>query len=228
MKVPKTLAIILDGNGRYAERNGKKRYEGHTDGIINLINIMHAAFELGVENLICYGLSTENLFREKVEVNHIFELMVDVYHRFVDVAKQDEAYVEYIGDIDRLPLPVKASIKKSQSALKEFKGGKHTLYCCVAYGGRHEIVEAINKAIDEKKHVDEATFLSSLSVPLEPELLIRTGGEQRLSNFLLYQISYSELYFSDKLFPEFNKEDLIKAFEWYEGRDRRFGLINKK
>lgn len=228
MKVPKTLAIILDGNGRYAEKCGKKRYEGHTDGIYNLINLMHEAFSLGVENFICYALSTENLFREKIEVDHIFELMIDVYHTFIDAATKDEAYVEYIGNTKKLPLAVRASIKKSQGKLKKFKGGKHTLYVCVAYGSRAEIIEAVNKAVDEKRHVDEKSFLKSLSLPLEPDLLIRTGGEKRLSNFLLYQISYAELYFSDKLFPEFGKEDLIKAFEWFEGRDRRYGLINKK
>ncbi|MBP5091388.1 MAG: di-trans,poly-cis-decaprenylcistransferase [Bacilli bacterium] len=228
METPKTIAVILDGNGRWAEAHGKKRYEGHTAGIFNLIRLMDAAFSMGVENVICYGLSTENLFREKIEVDHIYELMLQVHKSFVETFTKREASVKYVGKIEKLPEPVKLAMQKSEEALKAFEGNGKKMYIGVAYGSRNEIVEAINDLVEKGEKVDEKSFLEHLSVPIEPELLIRTGGEKRLSNFLLYQLSYTELYFSDKLFPDFTPDDLKEAIEWFKRRDRRYGLIKKK
>ena len=116
-------------------------------------------------------------------------------------------------------------MKRTEDALKMYKDSGKVLYVAIAYGGRNEIVEAVNKAVEKGKPVTQEEFLSLLSVPVEPDLVIRTGGEKRLSNFLLYQVSYSELYFSDKLFPEFTVEDLAQAFSWYASRKRKYGLV---
>ena len=158
--------------------------------------------------------------RDKVQfiegANYVFKKTADSGIR---------ASVKYIGNIGVLPAAVQESMKRSEQALSKFQSSGKTIFVAVAYGSRHEIIDAVNSAVREGKPVSEESFLSSLSMPLEPELIIRTGGERRLSNFLLYQVSYSELYFSKKLFPDFTNKDLDKAFKWYSRRNRKFGLI---
>ena len=226
--VPKTLGIILDGNGRWAEKNGLHRIEGHTAGIVNLVKITDEAFDLGVETVVLYGLSTENLFRERVEVEHIYKLVIEAFDLFVKTFSKRRACVRYIGNTSRIPDPVLKSMKRAEEALKPFENCGRTIYIGIAYGSRHEIVSAINSLVERGMKTTEQDFLSELSAPVEPELIIRTGGEKRLSNFMLYQCSYSELYFSNKLFPEFDRSDLEKAFRWFSRRERRYGLIKKK
>lgn len=223
--IPHTLGLIMDGNGRWAKQHSLDRKDGHTEGIYRMISLVAHAFSRGVSNMICYGLSTENLERPKEEVEHIYQLMIDIFDLFVTTFSKMRASVKYIGKLDALPDPVRRSMLRSEVALSEFASSGRTIYIAVAYGSRHELIETINAAIQKGESVTEKSFLSMLSMPLEPELIIRTGGEQRLSNFLLYQASYSELYFSPKLFPEFTEEDFDEALVWYQGRHRRFGLV---
>lgn len=226
--VPKTVGLIMDGNGRWAEQLNKPRLEGHTKGIYNMISLVAHAFDCGVKNMVCYGLSTENLDRPKEEVEHIYKLMIDVFEFFVTTFSKIEASVKYIGNISVLPKAVQDSMKRSEQALSKFETSGKVIYIGVAYGSRYEIVDAANKAIKRGQPVTEESFLSMLDMPLQPELIIRTGGERRLSNFLLFQSSYSELYFSDKLFPDFENGDMDKAFEWFGKRERKFGLVQPK
>ncbi len=223
--IPATVGLIMDGNGRWAKNNGLKRGEGHTKGIENMIKITAHAFEVGVKNMVCYGLSTENLSRPEEEINHIYDLVIKVFDIFVTVFSRLKACVKYIGDLDRLPEAVRESMKRSENALNKFEGRGRTIYVAIAYGSRKEIVSAVNRAIALGKPVDEDSFLNMLEMPEEPELIIRTGGESRLSNFLLYQSSYSELYFSDKYFPDFDNSDFDEALAWYAKRSRRHGQI---
>ena len=225
--IPQTIGIILDGNGRWAEKNGLNRIEGHTRGIVNLVKIADDAFDLGVKTVVCYGLSTENLFRERVEVEHIYKLVIDAFEMFVKTFTARQACVKYIGDMSKIPEPVLKSMKRAEEALKPFGNSGRTIYIGIAYGSRNEIVSAVNSLVERGQKTTEKDFLSELAAPIEPELIIRTGGEKRLSNFLLYQCSYSELYFSKKLFPEFERADLEKALRAYSRRERRYGVIKK-
>lgn len=215
----------MDGNGRWAKKQNAHRTAGHTKGIYHMISLVLHAFERGVKNVVCYGLSTENLSRPKEEVEHIHQLMLEVFDYFVSAFTKIQACVRYIGKLDELPEVVRASMQRAERALDKFQNTGKTLYVAVAYGSRYEIVSAINEAVERGQRVSEESFLSMLSLPLEPDLIIRTGGEKRLSNFLLYQSSYAELYFSSKLFPEFTAEDLDRALKWYGRRKRRFGRV---
>lgn len=215
----------MDGNGRWAEQRNMHRLEGHTQGIYRMISLVAHAFERGVSNVVCYGLSTENLERPHEEINHIYKLIIDVFELFVKTFTELRASVKYVGKLDALPEPVRESMRRAELALKGFESSGKKIYVAVAYGSRNEIVNAINTAIKNGESVTEESFLSMLSISVEPDLIIRTGGERRLSNFLLYQSSYSELYFSEKLFPEFGEEDLDVALEWYGLKNRKFGLI---
>lgn len=223
--IPRTLGLIMDGNGRWAEKQNQLRPQGHTAGIYHMISLVEHAFERGVKNVVCYGLSTENLERPKEELEHIHQLMLDVFDLFVTTFSKLRVGVKYIGKLNAMPQAVQDSMKRSEEALSKFAADR-MLYIAVAYGSRFELIEAVNRAVEKGERVSEESFLASLSMPLEPDLIIRTGGEQRLSNFLLYQASYSELYFSDKLFPEFSNEDVDAALEWYKSRKRRFGLLD--
>lgn len=223
--VPETVGLIMDGNGRWAEKDNRDRTDGHARGIMHMISLVAHAFDCGVRNIVCYGLSTENLNRPKREVENIYKLVVDVFGLFVSTFSEKQACVKYIGNIGILPEAVRNSMKRSEEALSRFKDTGRTIYVAIAYGSRFEIVSAINGAIKRGEPVTEESFLSMLSLPVEPELIIRTGGERRLSNFLLYQASYSELYFSDKLFPDFTERDMDEALKWYSTRNRRYGLI---
>lgn len=224
ISVPETVGLIMDGNGRWALQQNKSRLEGHTKGIVNMMTISAYAFDCGVKNMVCYGLSTENLKRAAEEVHHIYDLVIDAFGAFVSLFSEKRACVKFIGDLGALPEEVKASMRRSEEALRPFEGMGRTIYIAIAYGSRNEIVRAVNAAVERGEKVTEESFLKSLSMPCEPELIIRTGGEMRLSNFLLYQSSYSELYFTPTLFPDFSKEDLDEAFAWYATRKRRFGL----
>lgn len=223
--LPKTVGLIMDGNGRWAQQRNSPRTEGHTAGIRKMIELAIHAFHCGVNNVVCYGLSTENLNRPKQEVEHIYKLVIDIFDTFTALFRQERACVKYVGNLNSLPAPVLASINRAEETLKEFENCGRTLYVAIAYGSRSEIVRAVNTAVERGIFVTEQDFLSLLDFPTEPELIIRTGGERRLSNFLLYQASYAELYFSDKLFPDFTKEDFDSALEWFSERKRRHGLI---
>jgi undecaprenyl diphosphate synthase len=222
---PTTVGILMDGNGRWAQARGLARKEGHTKGMINLIKIAMAAFELGAENVVCYSLSTENLNREKDELNHILSLVLDYFDAFVEAFRRKGVCAKFVGRLDLLPEDIRRSLKKTEEVLSEFSASGRTIYMAIAYGSRNEIVDAVNRAIRRGEPVSEQSFLEELALPLEMDLVIRTGGEQRLSNFFLYQLAYGELYFSDRYFPDFSEEDLQEAFGWYASRIRRYGLV---
>jgi undecaprenyl diphosphate synthase len=224
-KTLRNVGLIMDGNGRWAQKQNKPRLEGHTEGIKTMTKLIAHAFDRGVENIMCYGLSTENLARPTQEISHIFDLMLEIYSSFVAMMKEKQAFVRYVGNLDVLPSIVRASMAKAERELEPFKNSGRTAYIGIAYGSRNEMLNAINSAIEKGEKLTEDGFLSSLEVPINLDLIIRTGGEQRLSNFMLYQASYSELYFSDKYFPEFSGEDMDEAFEWFNTRKRRFGKI---
>ncbi len=223
--MPENIGLIMDGNGRWAVNRGETRSAGHTAGIVNMITLVVHAFEMGVKNVICYGLSTENLKRPRNEVDHIFELIIKIHDYFITTFNRIGACVKYIGDLASLPTVIQTSLSDSEKELSKFLYNGKTLYVSIAYGGRNEIVNAVNTAVKNGVPVTEEQFMSLLSVPIEPDLIIRTGGERRLSNFLLYQASYSELFFSDKLFPDFNADDLDAALEWYASRRRTYGNL---
>lgn len=225
--VPQTVGLIMDGNGRWAKKRNKRRLEGHTKGIYNMISLVAHAFERGVKNIICYGLSTENLDRPKEEVEHIFALVLDIFDLFVTTFSKIQTSVKYIGNIEVLPQAVRDSMKKSERALSKFASSGKVIYIAIAYGSWFEITKAVNEAVKIGSYVTPESFLSMLDFSLNPELIIRTGGEKRLSNFILYQASYSELYFSKKLFPNFTNRDMDKAFKWFQKRTRKFGLIKE-
>lgn len=223
--VPETVGIIMDGNGRWAQARSLPRKEGHTKGMINLIEIASAAFALGAKNVVCYSLSTENLNREKDELEHILSLVLRYFDAFVDAFRSQKVCAKFVGRLDLLPEQIRNSLLRTESLLSEFADTGRTIYIAIAYGSRTEIVDAVNKAISRGEPVTEQELLAELSFPLELDLIIRTGGERRLSNFFLYQGAYAELYFSDRYFPDFSKEDLKEAFDWYASRQRRRGLV---
>jgi len=225
MIVPEHIGIIMDGNGRWAKQHDLSRTVGHTKGIENMMHLLAYAYDRGVKTATCYALSTENLKRDKAELDHILSLIGKVFDYFVSVFSKKQVSISYVGNRDLLPDEITAHMKRTEEALSVYRDSGKILYVAIAYGGRSEIIEAVNNAVRNNKTVTEEEFLSMLSVPVEPDLVIRTGGEKRLSNFLLYQTSYSELYFSDKLFPDFSTDDLDEAFDWYSKRKRNYGLV---
>ena len=226
-RIPKNVGVIMDGNGRWATLRELPRYFGHTKGMLNMLKMIVDIFELGAENVACYSLSTENLNRDKAEVTHILNLVLKYFDKFIETCQEHKICAKMVGNLDLFPQEVKESLLKTQSILSEFEGMGRTVYVAVAYGSRDEIVSAINNAIKKGEEVTEESFLKSLYLPLDLDLIIRTGREQRLSNFFLYQASYAEIYFSDKYYPDFDKNDLIEIFDWYAKRKRRYGLVEE-
>ncbi len=224
INVPESVGLIMDGNGRWMKNQGRSRLEGHTYGIANMTRLISHMLDRGVKNVVCYGLSTENLHRPQAEIEHIYQLIVDIYEPFVKMMEEKQACVKYAGNLEALPSYALASMKHAEQKLSRFADTGRCVYIGVAYGGRNEIVRAI-PSVQDAENLTEEEFLSRLSVPVNLDLIIRTGGEHRLSNFMLYQAAYAELYFSDKLFPEFTEQDLDQAFAWYNTRKRRFGLL---
>lgn len=227
-KVPNHLAIIMDGNGRWAKKRLMPRMMGHREGLNRMIGLMDRAFDLGVKYITVYALSTENLKRPKEELEGLFNL---IRTRFVTEMKrviEKGARLRILGDLSLLPEDIQELLREEErkSAHLEGKGVNFAL----AYGSRAEIVNAVNLAIEKGEKVTEESFAKLLytSELPEPDLIIRTGKEKRLSNFLLYQAAYSEFYFSDKMFPEFSNEDLETAFADYATRTRRFGKTDEQ
>ena len=225
--MPTHLALIMDGNGRWAKRRFRPRAYGHRMGVQNMFRICTHAFRLGVRIVTVYALSTENLFRPKEELNELFDLIRSYFTKKKDKLLEMGVKVNVIGDITVFPPDIRESVLNVMDETKALTEGLFNI--CLDYGSRQEIVRAVNIAVSQGRFVDEASFsalLSTGSLP-DPDLIIRTGGELRLSNFLLYQAAYSELYFSNKMWPEFSKRDLEKAIENYSARDRRFGNVRE-
>ena len=227
-QLPTHVAIIMDGNGRWAKSRMLPRSIGHKNGMYRMIGLLEHAYDLGVDYVTVYALSTENLNRPKEELDGLFTLIRE--HFLVEMRKVCERGVrlKVLGNTTLLPKDVREIIRKAEEETACFEG--KGLNIALAYGAREEIVRAVNKAIKSGEPLTEERLSSLLDTgnQPDPDLIIRTGKEQRLSNFLLYQAAYAELYFSDKMFPDFSDGDLEKAFAEYAKRIRRFGKTDEQ
>ena len=234
-RLPKHIAVIMDGNGRWAKEHGKPRVFGHRNGVTAVRETTEAAAELGVEYLTLYAFSTENWNRPRLEVNALMSLLVETLRNELNTLNENNIRLQAIGDLEKLPP------KTHQALLEGIQNTQHnqrmTLVLALNYSAKWEILEATRKIsrlvkngqIDTEQ-INEELFSSSLStngIP-DPELLIRTSGETRLSNFLLWQIAYSELYFTDIFWPQFNKEAFYRAIIDFQNRERRFGKTSEQ
>jgi len=231
-KLPKHIAIIMDGNGRWATRKGLPRSFGHKQGVSVLKKILKAAKNLGCKVITVYAFSTENWTRPTKEVDFLINLFSEVLKNEIKEIHEESTKIKFIGDLSPFPETLKKIISSSESLTKN--NNKFLLNVCVNYGGRQEIVKAakelaLKSSSGEIKpsEVNEELFNSELltSGIKDPELLIRTSGEKRISNFLLWQLAYSEIYISDVLWPDFNEFEFLKAIIDYQSRNRRFGGI---
>jgi di-trans,poly-cis-decaprenylcistransferase len=228
--IPKSIAIILDGNGRWAERRNLPRAMGHKAGCEALEKTVEDCVRLGVECLTVYAFSTENWKRSAVEVSALMKLLRFYMVKLIDVANKNNVKAVMIGDESRFDPDIRKGIQKLVDATSSNTG--MTFAFAINYGGRDEIKRAIEHIVDDaaagvisKENINEeliSSYLDTKNLP-DPDLLIRTSGELRVSNFLLWQIAYSEFYITDTLWPDFDKEELLKAVESYSKRQRRFG-----
>ena len=235
MKVPQHIAIILDGNGRWAKAKGMPRNYGHAQGSKNVERICEEAWRMGIKYLTVYAFSTENWSRPKSEVDALMGLLRNYMKTCLKTAAKNDMKVRVIGDMHPLEEDIKARIQELEEATVNNGGLNFTI--ALNYGSRDEITRAVRKlAADcadgkvEPEQIDEKVFESYLDthgIP-DPDLLIRTSGEQRLSNYLLWQLAYSEFYFTDVHWPDFTKEELVKAIEEYNHRKRRFGGVEEE
>lgn len=218
------IAFIMDGNGRWAKKRLLPRHLGHKEGCLRIIEILRACKELGVKAMSLYAFSTENWKRPKDEIDHLFDYLDEFFKREIDNLMKDDVQVRTMGDLTRLPPHTQNTIKEAKERTKNNK--TVILNICLNYGGRDEIVRAINKAINENNgEITEekfATYLDSTGLP-EVDLLIRTSGEQRLSNYMLWQMAYAEFIFTPTYWPDFKREHLIECLKEFESRNRRFG-----
>lgn len=227
-ETPKHVAIILDGNGRWATARGWERTAGHEAGAENIVSIARYAQEVGIEVLSLYVFSTENWKRSEQEVGALMRLLVRFFQVYIDEFMQRHVRLRIMGDIRRLPFATRQSV---QMALKRTENNDGViLNIGLNYGGRDEIVRAVRRAMDEgvsAEEVDAETIDCHLDTAGLPpvDLLIRTGGEKRLSNFMLWQLAYTEFYFTDTLWPDFHPADLDEAIRWFNTRNRRFGGV---
>ncbi len=233
--LPQHIAIILDGNGRWAKKQNLPRTEGHKQGGENLRKLIDVIIKLKIPFVSLYVFSTENWKRPKNEVVSLWQLMYDFFSKYLNECMKKGIQIKISGDVTKLPLKNQEIIRKVVNETKNNK--KLVANFCINYGSQQEIVNTCNALIEkkvkefqQKKKIKKATlkdFEKSLSTyPLPPvDLLIRPGGEVRISNFLLWQLAYAELYFTEVLWPDFSEEDLLKAIEWFSRRKRRFGGI---
>lgn len=234
MNIPQHIAIILDGNGRWAKKKGMPRNYGHAQGSKNVERICEDAYKMGVKYLTVYAFSTENWKRPQDEVDALMNLLRNYMKTCLKTAEKNRMRVRVIGDKTALDEDIRNRIAELEEATKNNDGLNFQI--ALNYGSRDEMIRAVkricadckNDVIDVEK-IDEALFedyLDTHGIP-DPDLMIRTSGEQRLSNYLLWQLAYSEFYFTDVLWPDFTKEELKKAIEYYNGRDRRFGGVKE-
>lgn len=234
MNIPNHVAIILDGNGRWAKSKGMPRNYGHAQGSKNVETICEAAHNLGIKYLTVYAFSTENWSRPKDEVDALMKLLRAYLKNCLKTAKKNNMCVRILGDKNGIPKDIVETINELEEATKDYDG----LHFQVAlnYGSQDEMLRAMNKILQDTQSQkregaitkDEfESYLDTKGIPY-PDLLIRTSGEQRLSNFLLWQLAYAEFYFTDVHWPDFSEKELVAAIEAYSSRNRRFGGIGKE
>lgn len=224
-KIPQHIAIIMDGNGRWAKKRLLPRAAGHRAGMNRMIGLAEHIFDRGVKYCTLYALSTENLSRPQEELDGLYGLFREYFPRNTQTLKKKGITLRVIGDRCLLPADVVTLIEEGEAYTSG--GERGVLMLAIGYGGRQEILSAVNEAVRRAKSVTMQEFSAMLStggVP-DPDLLIRTGKEVRISNFLLWQAAYSELYFTDVLFPDFSDAELDKAITAYSMRERRFGKV---
>ena len=231
-KVPEHVAIIMDGNGRWATKKGLPRSFGHKKGVSVLKEILKAAKNLGCKVITVYAFSTENWTRPTKEVDFLINLFSEVLKKEIEEIHEESTKIKFIGNLTPFPETLKEIISSSESLTKN--NNKFLFNVCVNYGGRQEIVKVARELAlktssgeIEPNEVNEELFNSELLTQglKDPELLIRTSGEKRISNFLLWQLAYSEIYISDVMWPDFNESEFLKAIIDYQSRNRRFGGI---
>lgn len=234
-KIPRHVAIIMDGNGRWAKRKGNMRSFGHKAGVDSVRDITEACAQIGVKYLTLYTFSTENWNRPKAEVNALMHILVNTLRKEADNLNENNIKLATIGQTDRFPNKCQQKLREVIELTKDNDG----LHLCLAlsYSGRWDITEAVKKlAIQVKegtldpKDIDDKLIdnqLSTAAIP-DPDLIIRTSGEYRISNFLLWQLAYSELFITETYWPDFRRDELYKAISSYQKRDRRFGALKNK
>ena len=228
--IPRHVAVIMDGNGRWAELRGQDRIQGHRAGIESVRAVVRAAHELGVQQLTLYAFSTENWSRPRAEVDALMGLLEHYLEAELDELDRNGIRLRAIGRLERLPATVRARL---ETAVRRTRENREMLVVfALSYGGRTELVDAARRLAREVEQgkldpdqIDEKLFAACLYEPElpDPDLLIRTGGESRVSNFLLWQIAYTEIHVTDVMWPDFRKGDLVDAILWYQGRERRYG-----
>ena len=234
-RLPRHIAVIMDGNGRWAKEQGKMRVFGHQHGVDAVRNVTEACAELGVEYLTLYAFSTENWNRSSFEVDALMTLLTQALKTEVKTLNDNNIRLDAVGDLTRLP---KSQYNALMSAIDNTKDNtRMTLTLCLSYSGRWELTETVKKIAGKVKNgelnpedINEKMVCDNLATSYmpDPELLIRTSGEIRISNFLLWQLAYSELYFTKKYWPDFSKEDLYEAIIDYQSRERRFGKTSEQ
>lgn len=235
MNIPQHVAIILDGNGRWAKAKGMPRNYGHAQGSKNVEKICEDAYRMGIKYLTVYAFSTENWNRPKEEVDALMKLLRNYMKTCLKTAAKNDMKVRVIGDITRLDDDIRERILELEEATKD--NGGLNFQIAINYGSRDEIARAVRKIAEDVADgvispvdIDEKcieSYLDTHDIP-DPDLMIRTSGEQRLSNYLLWQLAYTEFYFTDVPWPDFTKEELAKAIEQYNARDRRYGGVKEE
>jgi len=234
-RLPRHVAVIMDGNGRWARKRGRERIYGHQHGVRSVRKIIEAAAELGIKYLTLYAFSTENWNRPDDEVSALMDIMVESLNNETETLLRNDISTKVIGDIDRLSKNVRDKLIET---IKVTSGGKRLkLVVALSYSSRWEISEACRKIAEDAIRgavqpgsIDEelvSAYLTTSDIP-DPELMIRTSGEKRISNFLLWQLAYTELYFTEKLWPDFGKEDFYKAIADFQKRERRYGMTSEQ
>jgi len=234
-KLPAHIAIIMDGNGRWAKTHGKPRVFGHKNGVLAVREVTEAAAELGVKYITLYAFSTENWSRPSFEVNALMALLVETVKRELSTLNKNSIRLQAIGDLSKLPEMTRKTLLEGIEQTKN--NTRMTLILALNYSSRWEIVEAVKKIAtqvnDGLLSVNDITsdvfseYLTTKDIP-DPELMIRTSGEHRISNYLLWQAAYAELYFTSVLWPDFRKEHFYQALLDFQGRERRFGKISEQ
>ncbi len=225
-KLPSHIAIIMDGNGRWATKRGLPRNSGHREGVRAIERTINACLKYGIKYCTFFAFSTENWKRSKEEIDGIFELLREYLKKNDNTFVEKEVKISYLGVIDPFPEDLKKALLDIMEKTKSFD--KLEVNFAINYGGRDDIVRAVNKLLQSGYNkITESDILNALdtkNIP-EPDFVIRTSGEMRISNFLLYQMAYSELYFPKVLWPDFNEKRFLKALKVYQKRNRRFGGI---
>ena len=235
MNMPRHVAIILDGNGRWAKAKGMPRNYGHAQGSKNVERICEEAWRMGIKYLTVYAFSTENWNRPKDEVDALMKLLRNYMKTCLKTAAKNDMKIRVIGDITRLDEDIRSRIEALEKSTKD--NGGLNFQIAINYGSRDEITRAVRRIAADcrdgrlaAEEIDEQVidrYLDTHDIP-DPDLLIRTSGEQRLSNYLLWQLAYTEFYFTDVPWPDFTKEELLKAVEQYNARDRRYGGVKEE